>query len=124
MAFTYDTTTDRGKVRLLVYDTGATTAVFTDADIDAFLELSGGDVFLAASMACNHRAAKGVADGIGVTLGAYGITSVDAMTWNDLADKYKAEAYRRAGGQIVEQQHELFSYEQLDSNKRLRGESD
>ncbi len=46
MAFTYDLTTDRGKVRLLLRDTDTVTVAnqfFTDAEIDAFLDLNGND---------------------------------------------------------------------------------
>lgn len=39
MAFTYDTTTTRGQVRLIIPDTSETAYVFEDAEIDAFLTL-------------------------------------------------------------------------------------
>ena len=39
MAFTYDPTTDRGKVRLIVPDRVDTGHVFTDAEIDTFLTM-------------------------------------------------------------------------------------
>ena len=58
MAFTADPTTDRGKVRLLVYDTTESGAAFTDADIDAFLELNSDSVLYAASDACRSLAAR------------------------------------------------------------------
>jgi len=41
MAFTYDLTTDRGKVRLLIQDTDETYEFYTDAEIDAFITLAG-----------------------------------------------------------------------------------
>lgn len=41
MAFTYDVSTDRGKVRMLVPDSSATNYVFEDAEVDAFLSLEG-----------------------------------------------------------------------------------
>ena len=40
MAFTYDPTTARGQVRLLVSDTDADAEIFSDAEID--LPLAGG----------------------------------------------------------------------------------
>ncbi len=43
MAFTYDLTTPRGKVRLGLTDTREDSAWFTDAEIDHFLDV-GGDV--------------------------------------------------------------------------------
>jgi hypothetical protein len=40
MAFTYDVTTDRGKVRLLCTDVLESNAIFQDAEIDAFLSMN------------------------------------------------------------------------------------
>jgi hypothetical protein len=56
MAFTYDVTTDRGRVRLLLNDVDRDTAVFTDGEIDAFLALEGGTVKLAAAQAIDTNA--------------------------------------------------------------------
>lgn len=61
MAFTFDPTTSRGKVRLLVSDTDDVTAanqVFTDAEIDAFLALESNDIYGAAAAACQSMAAN------------------------------------------------------------------
>lgn len=60
MAFTYDSTTDRGRVRLLVGDTDtsdSTKQIFTDAEIDAFLALESSEVYAAAAAACESLAA-------------------------------------------------------------------
>ncbi|MBK8200314.1 MAG: hypothetical protein IPK75_18360 [Acidobacteria bacterium] len=40
MAFTYDVSTDRGKVRLLCTDVIESNAIFQDAEIDAFLSMN------------------------------------------------------------------------------------
>lgn len=56
MAFTYDLDTDAGKVRLLLSDVDEPTAVFTDAEIDAFLELESGSVKRAAAQAIDANA--------------------------------------------------------------------
>ena len=42
--FTYEVTTDVGKVRLLLNDVDRDTAVFNDLEIQAFLDLEGGSV--------------------------------------------------------------------------------
>jgi hypothetical protein len=39
MSFTYDPTTDLGKVRLLIPDTDSTNPIFTDAEITAFFQI-------------------------------------------------------------------------------------
>ncbi len=70
MAYTYDLTTNRGKVRFFASDTGTrydpdaaalttpsvATCVFTDAEIDAFLTAAGSVVFLAAAYALQRLA--------------------------------------------------------------------
>lgn len=61
MAFTYDPTTDRGQVRLLVYDTDTVNAnrqIFTDAEIDAFLSMTNQIVPLSAAKALDTMAAS------------------------------------------------------------------
>jgi hypothetical protein len=63
VAFTYDVTTDRGKVRLLVDDRDTVTAAnqfFNDAEIDAFLALQSGGILRAAAMALESMAASEV----------------------------------------------------------------
>lgn len=51
MAFTYDVTTDRGRMRLHLADTDAAAYVFEDEELDAFLELGAGDVFRSSALA-------------------------------------------------------------------------
>ena len=52
MPWTYDNSTDRGKVRLLCTDSDSTAPVFDDSEIDVFLALAPGSVFAAAALAC------------------------------------------------------------------------
>ena len=56
MTFTYDTSTDVGMVRLLLNDVDDDTHVFTDAEIDAFLDLEAGNVKRAAAQAIDTNA--------------------------------------------------------------------
>jgi len=60
MAFTYDPTTDRGFVRLLITDTDAANEIFDDAEIDAFLSRMSSNVFRAAAVALFQIAASEV----------------------------------------------------------------
>jgi len=57
MAFSYDLTTDRGKIRFLIPDTDADASYLTDDEIDHCLSQSG-TVKLAAVMACNWLARR------------------------------------------------------------------
>lgn len=57
MSFTYDTDTDTGKVRLLIQDTTADGAAFSDEEIAVFLDMECDVVRLAAAMALEALAA-------------------------------------------------------------------
>lgn len=59
MAFTYNVSTDRGKVRLLITDVQESNPIFQDAEIDAFLALCT-SVRLAAAAALETIAANEV----------------------------------------------------------------
>jgi len=59
MAFTYDVSTDRGKVRLLITDVQEANPLFQDAEIDAFLTLNT-SVRMAAAAALEVIAASEV----------------------------------------------------------------
>lgn len=52
MTWSYDPTTDVGKVRLRISDTQMTRPIFDDEDIEAFLEMASDSIPLAAAMAC------------------------------------------------------------------------
>lgn len=58
MAWTYDPTTDRGKVRLLCTDSDTNHQIFTDDEIDAFLAIENNAVRLAAAAALERIAAS------------------------------------------------------------------
>ena len=58
--FTYDVTTDRGKVRLLITDRDAAHEVFDDDEIDAFLSMMSNNVLRAAAVALFQIAANEV----------------------------------------------------------------
>jgi len=62
MAFTYNLTTEAGKVRLLITDTDYTNPIFEDNEIDVFLSLTAvdgtNDINLAAAMALETIAAS------------------------------------------------------------------
>ena len=61
MAFTYDVTTNRGKVRLKIGDTDTVNVnrqLFTDAEIDAFLAMNDSSILLSAAAALDAMAAN------------------------------------------------------------------
>ncbi len=59
--FTYDPTTSRGRVRLLLADTDTANAnlqIFSDAEIDAFLSIESNEVYAAAAAGAESIAAS------------------------------------------------------------------
>lgn len=106
MSFVYDPTTDRGKVRLLVYDnTDGTWKVdynFQDADIDAFLELNSDDVWLSAAEACRSLAVLAAGSAFALTIpGALELDKKQVSArYLQLADRYQARASSGAGSVV------------------------
>jgi hypothetical protein len=58
--WTYDVTTDSGKVRLLAQDFDQEAQIFSDAEIQAFMDLNNQDVWYAAAQALEVIAANEV----------------------------------------------------------------
>ena len=121
MAFTYDVSTDRGKVRLLCRDTVEASAVFSDAEVDAFLSLADSDKLLAASLACADKYARGIAWS-GITVGGYTLSAGAADGWSKLAEHYKTLAYERAGGVSVEMDWDMATRNAHLDNYAVRGD--
>lgn len=113
MAFTLDPTTDRGKVRLLVGDTDTATVanqIFTDAEVDAFLDLEGNNVYAAAAAAASSIAASSAKSAIAWrALGNE--LQVDKKEvpshYSALADKYR----ERASGAMSGPSEEIDSFD-------------
>lgn len=58
MAFTYDTSTDVGKIRLLIFDTNASSYVFEDGELSVFFDLEGDSLKRAAALALETMASN------------------------------------------------------------------
>ena len=91
MAFTYDITTDRGKVRLLIGDTDAADYQFEDDEIDAFLTLASSSLLLAASYALEAWASTLTGDMKSEKIGDYSYSKDNAAAKTALAKKYRDE---------------------------------
>ena len=91
MAFTYDTTTNIGKVRLLINDkvnTYDNPAHYSDAEIQLFLD-SGGSVKLAAAEALEAWAAYYSDSPDSEKIGDYSYTKKGQANMLALADRYR-----------------------------------
>jgi hypothetical protein len=106
MAYTYSPTTDRGRVRLLIRDvtneagpTIGTDYIFSDASIDALLDLNDNDVWLAAADGCRARAGEKTDGAIAVDLSGLKVDlKKPPEYWLRLAQVYE----KRSGGDVVE----------------------
>jgi len=81
--------TDIEKVRLLIGDTGS--VQFTDAQIQAFLDMASGSILLAASYALEAWASTLTGDMKSEKIGDYAYTKDDAAAKTALAKKYRDE---------------------------------
>lgn len=85
MAYTYDVTTARGKVRLLSTDNDSTNPVFDDSEIDAFLALSAANVYASAALACEtwarsrSKVSRQVRNADGTTSARYSMSELLAL---------------------------------------------
>lgn len=92
MAFNYDITTDRGKVRLLIGDTVDAGHQFEDAEIDVFLTMAANVILIAAAYALEAWAATESAALDSEKVGDYAYTRGAVNKKITLAKEYKREA--------------------------------
>ena len=81
--------TDIEKVRLLIGDTGS--VQFTDAEIQAFLDMAGGSILTAAGYALEAWAASITGGLTSEKIGDYAYTKKDAENKLKLAMEYKKQ---------------------------------
>jgi len=125
MSFTYDVTTSRGKVRLNIGDIVSASAIFSDAEIDAFISMSSGDVFYASAIALLGIASTKALLAKKKSAGNY---SEDlSMIAKELREQAKyfmemstGEPYEAVGEQIYTD----FNYNEILKNAALRGDLD
>ena len=91
MVFTYDLTTDIGKVRLLISDSDVTSFHFTDEELQVFLTMSGGSLLIAAGYALEAWASALTDSLTSEKIGDYAYTKKDADTKLKLAMEYKKQ---------------------------------
>ena len=92
--YTYDVTTNIGKVRLLIGDTDispTTDAQFSDEEIQVFLTMGSSSLLLAASYALEAWASALSGDVKTERIGDYSYSKDSAGAKKALAEKYRAE---------------------------------
>lgn len=128
MSFTYDTTTSRGRVRLLVTDTDSSSYLFEDAEIDAFLALAPeSSVYRAAAQALEVTACSEVLVQKRIKLLDLSTDGpAESKELRELAASYRQQADQieaaEEGGafDIAEMPIDVFGYREHLWNERLR----
>ena len=128
MSFTYDTTTSRGRVRLLITDTDSESYLFEDAEIDAFLALAPeSSVHRAAAQALEVIACSEVLVQKRIKLLDLSTDGpAEAKELRELAASYRQQADQieaaEEGGafDIAEMPIDVFGYREHLWNERLR----
>jgi hypothetical protein len=127
MAFTYDTTTDRGLVRLLLSDINSSNVIFQDDEIDAFLTLEGGNIKRAAAtgkeaIAVNQLLLLKVIKLLDIQTDGSAVARELRMQAKELRDQAKEEEGIEEGGAFdwAEQVLDPFSARERLWNQRLR----
>jgi hypothetical protein len=113
--------TDRQKVRLLVGDVDSSSQIFTDDEVDYFLDDAANDVKLAASLACFSLAANQALIDRLLETGEFktdrrGISA----RFLALGNQYKEEVESAPATGCAERGVSAFAYEQIVRNAALR----
>ena len=125
MSFTYDPTTNRGKVRNMIGDVTSTNYIMEDADIDSFLVMTSNDLYKAAALCLYRIAASKALLAKKKSAGNYS-EDLSAISGQCLA---VAKIYEEMSQNVpAEAQAEVittdFSYREILLNKVLRDEND
>jgi len=111
MAFTFDPTTSRGRVRLLVPDVTAAAYVYEDAEIDAFLAMNDGEVRLAAADAIETIAGNEAM--VGKLMSVNGMSTNGASVCNSLVARARALRENAEYVGIASSAVDAWTYEEL-----------
>ena len=124
MAFTYDLTTNRGKVRLKIRDTDtadATRQLFNDDEIDFFLTEAITDLNLAAAGALDAISANAALLAKMEKIGDYSIDSkAMAAAVMKIAAHYRSLSEQAPAFGFAEQTLSKFSWDEIVVNELLR----
>jgi len=101
MAFTLDSSSDTGRLRVLIYDIDSTSYIFEDAEIEGILEINSDDLWASAADLCRSLAAKYAAEAQIIGLGKEDIyldKKIKSKYYLQMAAQYSA----RSGLEVTE----------------------
>lgn len=123
MSFTFDTSTNIGKVRALIGDVAQATSLLSDEEINVYLSMTTSDIFSSASLACAAIAASKALVAKRKSAGGYSedLTQI-ARAYLDLSDRFKKIASEIPAEAVAESFYTDFAYRDILTGKDLRGE--
>lgn len=120
MTTTYDITTNVGKVRLRSGDNVITDYIFTNEEIDNFLDANSGDVNMAAADVLDAWAAIYMANADSEHIGDYSYTQKIVDNMQKLAKSLRERAMSEPAGAFAEVGYTDFSNREIIRNRSLR----
>lgn len=125
MAFTFDITTNLGKLRFLIGDMVDSGHVFEDSTLNGALSMESNDLYMAAADCLRSLAANKALVAKRKSAGNYSedLTAI-ARECRETADDYEARAKSTPAEAQAEQIQNDINYNQILQGKAFRGETD
>ena len=125
MSFSFDTTTNIGKVRTLINDVSASSFVLSDEEINVFLGIEGNDIYGSASSALDAIIINQQLLSKLIAAGDYKEDNrnvADKLT--KISEKYRKLSMSTPADAFAEVAVNDFNYQEMEINKTLRNETD
>jgi len=123
MSFTFDTSTNIGKVRTLIGDTDSANVILTDEEIQVFLDLRINDIYLSSADALRRMAADKAILEKKIKAGNYEEDPRGmSKTLRELAQTYEETAANAPAEAFTETVLTDFNYRTIVGDRALRGE--
>lgn len=125
MSFTFDTTTNIGKVRTLINDTSASSFVLSDEEINVFLSLESNDIYRSAASALESIIINQQLLSKLIAAGDYKEDNRNvAEKLGKIADRYRQASISIPADSFAEVAVTDFNYREIEVNKALRNETE
>ena len=125
MSFTFDTTTNIGKVRTLINDTNSASFILSDEEINVYLGLEGNDIYSSAASALDSIIINQQLLSKLVAAGDYKEDNRNvADKLMKISERYRKIAVSTPADAFAEVAVNDFNYQEIEINKTLRNETD
>lgn len=125
MSFTFDTTTNIGKVRTLINDTDSSSYILSDEEINVFLSLESNDIYRSAASALEAIIINKQLLAKLIQAGDYKEDTRNVIEkLGATAERYRQASISIPADAYAEVAVTDFNYREIEINKDLRNESD